>query len=153
METATSTLSVLPSSKEQVQLFASKLIDELENGQVNPLDLVKMQKCIEKTFEIIKPKLSELSRSEAEKYGKSFDYKGVKIELAEVGTKYDFSQCGHTDYNSLCAEIAELNEKKKAMEAMLKSFKEPQNMIDSNGEAITVYPPNKTSTSSIKVTV
>jgi len=153
MQTATSTLSILPNNKEQIQLFASKLIDELESGQVNPLDLVKMQKCFEKTFDIIKPKLSELSRSEAEKYGKSFEYKGIKIELAEVGTKYDFSKCGHTDYDLLCAEIAELSEKKKTMEAMLKSFKEPQNLIDSNGEAITVYPPSKTSTSSIKVTV
>lgn len=153
METATSTLSILPSSKEQIQLFASKLIDELENGQVNPLDLVKAQKCIEKTFELIKPKLSEASRLEAEKYGKSFEYKGIKIELAEVGTKYDFSKCGHIDYDNLLNEIAELTEKKKALETMIKSLREPQEMISKDGEVMTIYPPSKTSTSSIKATV
>ncbi len=153
METITNTLAILPTTKEQVATFAAKLENELQSGSVNPLDIIHIQKCFEKTFEKIKPTLSELARTEAEKYGKSFEFKGAKIELAEVGVKYDYSKCGHLDYNRLVAEIDTLNEKKKALETMIKTFKGETNMISEDGEPMTVYPPTKTSTSSIKVTI
>lgn len=153
MQTAVSTLSVFPNTKEQVSLFANKLKAELENGEVNPLEIITMQKAIEKVFDAVKPTLSELARAEAEKHGKSFDFKGAKIECVEVGTKYDFSECGHLDYSDLCEKINQLTEMKKNYETMIKTYKEPQNLISLNGDVMTVYPPKKTSTSSIKVTI
>ena len=153
MQTAVSTLSVFPNTKEQVSLFANKLRTELENGEVNPLEIITMQKAIEKVFDAVKPTLSELARAEAEKHGKSFDFKGAKIECVEVGTKYDFSECGHLDYSDLCDKINQLTEMKKNYETMIKTYKEPQNLISLNGDVMTVYPPKKTSTSSIKVTL
>lgn len=153
MQTAVSTLSVFPNTKEQVSLFANKLRTELENGEVNPLEIITMQKAIEKVFDAVKPTLSELARAEAEKHGKSFDFKGAKIECVEVGTKYDFSECGHLDYSELCEKINQLTEMKKNYETMIKTYKEPQNLISLNGDVMTVYPPKKTSTSSIKVTI
>jgi len=153
MQTAVSTLSVFPNTKEQVSLFANKLKSELENGEVNPLEIITMQKAIEKVFDAVKPTLSELARAEAEKHGKSFDFKGAKIECVEVGTKYDFSECGHLDYSELCEKINQLTEMKKNYETMIKTYKEPQNLISLNGDVMTVYPPKKTSTSSIKVTI
>lgn len=153
METAVSTLSVFPNTKEQVSLFANKLKTELENGEVNPLEIITMQKAIEKVFDAVKPILTELARTEAEKHGKSFNFKGANISLVEVGAKYDYSGCGHLDYNALCAEIEKLTEKKKNHEEMMKSFKEPQQMVSIDGEPMLVYPPKKTSASSIKVTL
>ena len=153
MQTAVSTLSVFPNTKEQVSLFANKLKSELENGEVNPLEIITMQKAIENVFDAVKPTLSELARAEAEKHGKSFDFKGAKIECVEVGTKYDFSECGHLDYSDLCEKINRLTEMKKNYETMIKTYKEPQNLISLNGDVMTVYPPKKTSTSSIKVTI
>ena len=153
METAVSTLSVMPTTKEQVSLFANKLKSELENGEVNPLEVITMQKAIEKVFDAVKPTLTELARTEAEKHGKSFEFKGAKIECIEAGVKYDFSECGHLDYNDLCEKINQLTEAKKNYEAMIKTYKEPQNLISLTGDVMTVYPPKKTSTSSIKVTL
>jgi len=153
METITSTLAILPTTKEQITTFAAKLETELQSGTVNPLDIIRVQKCFEKVFDKVKPTLSELARVEAEKYGKSFEFKGAKIELAEVGVKYDYSKCGHVDYDYLIDQIDKLNERKKNIEAMLKTIKEPTNMVSEFGEAMTVYGPTKTSTSSIKVTV
>ena len=153
MQTAVSTLSVFPNTKEQVSLFANKLRTELENGEVNPLEIITMQKAIEKVFDAVKPTLSELARAEAEKHGKSFEFKGAKIECVEAGVKYDFSECGHLDYSDLCEKINQLTEAKKNYEAMIKTYKEPQNLISLNGDVMTVYPPKKTSTSSIKVTL
>ena len=153
MQTAVSTLSVFPNTKEQVSLFANKLRTELENGEVNPLEIITMQKAIEKVFDAVKPTLSELARAEAEKHGKSFDFKGAKIECVEVGTKYDFSECGHLDYDDLCEKINQLTEMKKNYETMIKTYKEPQDLVSIDGEVMTVYPPKKTSTSSIKVTI
>jgi len=153
METVVSTLSILPSTKDEIKSFAAKLEYELENGVVNPLDLLKAQKCIEKTFDAVKPKLMGLALTEAEKYGKSFEYKGIKIEQAEVGAKYDYSSCGHIDYDLLCKQIDELLVKKKDYETMLKTLKDATNMISNDGETMTVYPPKKSSTSSLKVTL
>lgn len=152
MESALSTMSIMPTTKDQIVSFANKLKAEIESGEVNTLDVIKMQKSIEKMFDSIKGTITEYARAEAEKHGKSFQFKGAKIDLVEVGVKYDFTECGHLDYNELCETIEKLNEQKKNFEAMIKTFKEPQNLISINGEAMTVYPPKKTSTSSIKVT-
>lgn len=154
METATSTLSVLPSTKEQVQLFADKLKSEITNGEINPLELRLRISAMEKVFDAIKPELTTAARDEAEKYGaKSFTFMGSKFELSETGVKYDFSECGHTDYNRLVSEIEAMSEKKKQLETFMKTIKNSINLIDSEGEAITVYEPKRTSTSGIKVTL
>jgi hypothetical protein len=154
MESATSSLSILPSNKEQIELFSSKLISELENGEVNPLELLRHQKCIEKVFDKIKETLTKMAREEAEKYGsKQFDFKGVKIELAEVGVKYDYSNCNDFVLGQLTESVETFTEMKKQREVMLKSLKEPMNLISEDGVPYTVYPPTKTSTSSIKVSV
>lgn len=155
METASSTLSVLPNNKAEVENFANKLISEIENGQINPLELLRQQRAIEKVFDLIKDSLTKAARDEAEKYGvKSFEFKGAKFELAEAGVKYDYSQSGHVGYSKISESIAKLNEKKKEFETFIKAVKEPVNLVDEDsGEVFTVYPPQKTSTSTIKITL
>lgn len=153
METATSTLALMPNTKQEILTFSEKLKEELQSGYVNPLDLLRGQKAIEKVFANIKEDLTKATREEAEKYGKSFEYKGSKIELAEVGVKYDYSECGDYELNEILEQIAKLEEKKKAREAFLKTLKEPMQIITKDGEPIEVYPPKKSSTSSIKITI
>jgi hypothetical protein len=154
METAISTLSVLPTTKSEIEVFSNKLINELESGYVNPLELLRYQKCIEKVFDKVKETLTKLAREEAEKHGaKQFEFKGVKMELAEVGTKYDYSNCNDFVLGQLTESVNTFSEMKKQRETMLKAIKEPMNLISDDGEPYTVYPPTKTSTSSIKVTV
>ena len=155
METTINTLSILPSTKDEIQNFSIKIISELESGRINPLDLLKQIKCFEKVIEQTKDTLSKMAREEAEKYGaKSFEYKGIKIELAEVGTKYDYSQCNDFVLAKVSEELSKLNESKKQRETFLKSLKEPISLVDEeSGDIIQVLPPIKSSTSSLKVTI
>jgi hypothetical protein len=155
METTINTLSILPSTKDEIQNFSIKIISELENGMIKPLDLLKQIKCFEKVIEQTKDTLYKMAREEAEKYGaKSFEYKGIKIELAEVGTKYDYSQCNDFVLAKVSEELSKLNESKKQRETFLKSLKDPISLVDEeSGDIIQVLPPIKSSTSSLKVTI
>lgn len=55
METALSTISVLPSGKEQVQVFVRKLKDEILANDKDPLKILVQLKYIEKTIaEVLK---------------------------------------------------------------------------------------------------
>lgn len=154
METATSTLAILPNTKEQIELFANKLISEIENGQVNPLELIIIQKSFEKMFDKVKETLTKAMVDEAEKYGKKFEFKGAKIELVEAGVKYDYSSCGDTQYTRVNEQILQLSEVKKQREAFIKSLKEPMQVLDEEtSELVTVYPPKKSSTTTLKVTI
>jgi len=155
METTINTLSILPSTKDEIQNFSIKIISELESGRINPLDLLKQIKCFEKVIEQTKDTLSKMAREEAEKYGaKNFDFKGVKIELAEVGTKYDYSKCNDFVMAKVSEDLAKLNETKKQRETFLKSLKDPISLIDEeSGDVFQILPPVKSSSSSLKVTI
>lgn len=155
METTINTLSILPNTKQEIESFSSKIISELESGMINPLDLLKQIKCFEKVIEQTKDTLSKMAREEAEKYGtKNFEFKGVKIELAEVGTKYDYSKCNDFVMAKVSEDLAKLNETKKQRETFLKSLKEPIQLVDEeSGDVFQVMPPVKSSSSSLKVTI
>lgn len=155
METTINTLSILPNTKQEIELFSSKIISELESGMINPLDLLKQIKCFEKVIEQTKDTLLKMAREEAEKYGtKNFEFKGVKIELAEVGTKYDYSKCNDFVMAKVSEDLAKLNETKKQRETFLKSLKEPIQLVDEeSGDVFQVMPPVKSSSSSLKVTI
>lgn len=154
METALSTLSILPNTPEQVELFANKLNTELTSGSINPLELKVYQKSLEKIFEKIKEVLDPLVREEAEKYSaKNFQFRGVTVELSEVGTKYDYSNCGDAEWDKLNADAEKILEKKKNREVFLKGIKGSLNIIDADSVPTTIYPPVKKSTSSVKITI
>lgn len=153
METTISTMSIFPSSKDEVAAFSSKMINELESGNANPLDVLRLQKCFEKVFENVKPTLMALAREEAEKHGKKFEYKGLKMELAEVGTKYDFSGCNDAELNTLVSAVESINVKIKERQTFLKALTQPTTVVNDDGEVVTLNPPVKSSTSSIKVTI
>ncbi len=154
METALSTLSILPNTPEQVELFANKLNTELTSGSINPLELKLYLKAMEKVAENIKETLDPLVRAEAEKYGsKSFMFRGATLELSEVGTKYDYSNCGDAEWDKLNADAEKILEKKKNREVFLRGIKGSLNIIDGDSVPCTIYPPVKKSTSSVKITI
>jgi hypothetical protein len=154
METVTSAISILPSSKEQVVLFGTKLLKEIGDGTANPLEIRAMKAYFDKMFEFIKTDFDSAVREEAEKHGKSFQYKGVNMELAEVGTKFDYSVCNDPELNDLFFQSERIAERVKNRQKFLKALKEAISMVDEEtGEMIKIYPPLKTSTSSVKVTI
>jgi AAA15 family ATPase/GTPase len=151
METAVSSLSVLPNSKEEVNNFSRKLEEELSMGLINPLDLKVYQKSIEKVFQNIKDVYDECVREESEKHGKMFEYKGLKIELAENGTKYDYSYCKDPVLAKLEHDFEKAQQALKDRQTFLKGIKGKINVVDEDsGDVIEIFPPLKSSKSGIK---
>lgn len=151
--TAIQTLGIMPSMKGEIASFKEKILNEIDDGNIDALKIHIQLKALESLIKGIvdTPRYKVYLRDEAEKNGKSFEKYGAKIECVEVGTKYNFSQCGHLEYNDLCEKIKELNTKKEEFETLLKAIKTVTPFIV-YGEAVELYPPTKTSISSVKVT-
>ena len=154
METALSTLRLMPFSKQQVELFASQINESLTNGDVDPLELAIYFKSLEKVIENCKSTLSDLALTEAMKHGKSFEFKGAKIDIKELGTKYDYTNTGDPYYIKYSNEVKEVGEKVKARETFLKSLTDKFVMVDEEtGETHEIFPPLKKSTTGITISL
>jgi hypothetical protein len=152
METAISTLSQLPETKQQIETFAHSLEQGLNNGQIIASDLLRFQKAMEKVFEKIKPTLIENALNEISQYEKNTVIKGSEFSIVEAGVKYDYSNCNDPVYNEHFQTLENAKERLKERETFLKCIKEPMHFITEDGEAITLYPPKKTSSTTLKVT-
>ena len=131
------------------------IISAIQQGEVNPLELKLKVKAMESVLETIKPILDKAARDEAETFGsKSFERLGAKVELFEAATKYDYSMCNDDEYKDLLVEQEKLKLKIKKREEFLKSIDGKMTLvIEGTGEVVTVFPPTKSSTSSLKITL
>lgn len=154
----TSILSLFETSKEQRQSFALGVVDALQQGEAEPLKVHLQVKCMEDIIKLLNAnsiyKSSVLEA--AQKYGaKTFEYQQAKIEIKETGVKYDYSKCEDVVLNEMYKQQEDLDAKIKARETMLKSVS-PKGMIvtdEETGDTFTVYPPAKSSTTNVAVTL
>ena len=126
MEKALSTLSVLPSNKEQLRVFSRKLKDEILASDKDPLKILVQLKYIEKVIaDILKDKevdyhfLKEFLLYEKEK---EINVGGATLRQQETGVKYDYDACGDPAWFDLIKQIGELTEKRKEREKFLQSL-------------------------------
>jgi hypothetical protein len=145
----------LPADAQQVAEFSRQIIQELMEGDIEPLKFKVFLKGLEVFMDNIKPTLDELAREEAEKYGqKQFDLMGSRIELREVGTKYDYSSCGFPTWERAEVDFKAASDKKKEAEKFLQSLKSSLSVNDEvTGEVVTVHPPVKSSKSAVVITL
>jgi len=151
-------LSLFDITKEQQQSFCHDLIERIKEGNAYAL---KVHLQIKSMSDIIKQITDDagykkIVLSDAESYGKkSFDFLNGKFEIKETGVKYDYSQCNDPVLIDLEFRANELNEQVKQRQAFLKSV--PASgvsiLIEETGESVTVYPPSKSSTTSVAVTL
>ena len=153
MKIATVTdLSLFETTKAERQDFAQSVVNGLKDGLSDPLKVHLQVKCMEDLIKQITshPDYKDLTLDEAAKYGKSFEHYNAKFEVKEMGVKYDYSNCGDPIYNQLAEELAELEKKVKDRQAFLKAV-QPGTELLIEDEVIVLYPPIKTSTTSITV--
>ena len=154
--TTTGILSLFETSKEQRQTFVNDLVNRIETGTVDP---VKIHLQIKSMEEIVKSitsndRYKDLLLDESNKYGKSFEKYNGKFSIKEVGVKYDYSKCGDLELDELQKNQDELSDKIKKRQEFLKTI--PTSGIDiitADGECIKVFPPAKSSTTSVTVTL
>lgn len=156
--TTTSILALFETNKEQRQSFALDLVSKIEQGEVDPLKIHLQVKAMEDIIKLLNDntiyKKSILEA--AEKYGqKSFQFMNSKVEIKEVGVKYDFSQCGDSLYQMFEQQTESMKDNLKKRADFLKTVpvKGLTVVNELSGEVETVYPPSKSSTTSIAVTL
>lgn len=143
-------------TKTQIKIIAQETIcNIMEHGNV-----IEMADAFAKVDMLIKEIKSsqmyiDILRDEISKHGKSFQtLSGTKLELAEVGTKYDYSQCGDTQMDDLNNQLDILEFAIKERQTFLKAIPlSGMDVIIDGGEVCKIYPPSKTSTSSVKTTI
>jgi hypothetical protein len=154
---ATSILSLFDTTKEQRRGFIQQVIESVLNGYKNPLDIQVQIKCMEEITKGIydDPDYKRTLVDEAEKYGrKPFEFHNANVQVKEAGTKYDFSNTNDAGWKALDNEMLELKAKLKAREDFLKKLPtEGIDIIDSEGETYKIYPPSKSSTTTISITL
>jgi hypothetical protein len=127
----------------------------MENGNI--IEAADMIAKIELFIKEIKgnPEYIDYLRYEVAKYGQSMTTAtGTKIELSEVGTKYDYVFCEDDIYNELVIRRDALDEQIKERQQFLKTLpSEGIDIINEDGVVSRIYPPSKSSTSSVKCTI
>jgi hypothetical protein len=142
-------------TKSQLKIIAEDSVERLtESGKL--IESIETFAKIEWLIKEIKSNHDYiyLLRDEVSKHGKQVvtSY-GTKVELAEVGTKYDYTNCGDAKLIELTQQMELLENEIKERQMWLKSI--PASGIDIliEDEVCRVYPPSKSSTSSIKTTI
>jgi hypothetical protein len=123
----------------------------VEDGLINPLELLTKIRATEKVLDGVLTNIRDLMVTEALKYGKDpIIVNGVEMKVQEAGTKYDYSNCNHPEYNILVNQKNHISDKMKEIEGILKANKTSWEHVDtSTGETFTIYPPTKTSTTTV----
>lgn len=168
---ATSILSLFQTTKEERISFAQSVLTSLRAGDKNPMDVHLQIKCMEELITVLtstdekKNKNPEIAKEYKEILlaesikqmggAKSTVYHNARFEIKEVGTQYDFTNCGDPEYIKLQAEFEKA---KKALgdrgdflkKAPVAGF---ESLDKGSGELITIYPPSKSSTTSVAVSL
>jgi hypothetical protein len=154
MENNKSILFSGPETKSQVQIFAQTIIEQVESGSLDALEVdIRSTALIDALSQVIKS-IANLTLAEADKHGKSFEYKNAKIQVKELGSKWHYDKSNDSKYFSIKSNIEKLDIERKDRETFLKSLKSKTSILDEEtGELIEVFPPYKTSTTGVVVTL
>ena len=155
MESALSTISVMPIGKAQTEAFITMLVNEITSGVTDPLKALVHLKYIEKVVsETLKSeKVDEVMLTEFLKYGKGEKVviDGAELKHMEAGVKYDYNASGDPVWYDLDKQITELTEKRKSREKLLQNLDE-NGLVDPGSGAFISKPP-KSSKSKVSVTI
>lgn len=150
-------MSLFETNREQGLSFAQQVLDFVKEGGADPRKILLQAKCVNDIMSAITEDevFKTMLLAESEKHGKKHEYMNAELSIREAGVKYDYSNCNDTPYNELVAEKEKLDAKIKDRERFLKNVPtEGTTIVDeSTGEAITVYPPSKSSKTIVSVTL
>jgi len=153
-DSPSSVLQLLNADKKALQLFASVIINDVEDGKENPLEIHVLLKKYEYVMDAIKAGIKDNVSREAAKYGdKEFEYGGAKCHYTATATSYDFSVCNDAKLNEMERQAEILKNEIEARKTFLKGIKEPLMIVNDDGEVIPVYPANKKQSMGLKISI
>lgn len=142
-------------TKTQIKIVAQNSVNELLNNG-NILEAAEMISVMETFIKEVRAskEFTDYVRDEVSKNGKDItNPSGAKIELAETGVKYDFSNCGDHQLQMLQQQLESIETSIDERKKFLKTLPTSGIEIVDGDEVYRVYPPSKSSTSSYKITL
>lgn len=128
--------------------FAEKIIDD----GADILTALAVSSKLALFLKTLDDELIPESLNEMHHWNGKAELLGMELQLSETGVKYDYSL--NAKWNELTAEIEALNEKRKKMEAFIKTLESMKTEVDPiTGELIEWFPAPKSSTTTIKRTI
>lgn len=147
-----SEMDILQKSKKELVELGEMFVTRFDESSKNPLQVLALVTKLKTMLEVMEKGIQEKSMNDLQKEGGKHLAFGVDFQIAEVGTKYDYSE--NVKWMQLQEQINELDAKRKDMETFIKSIKSSFTQVDEEtGEAIQWHPASKTSTTSIKKTI
>jgi hypothetical protein len=155
MSSPTSLLHLNPSTASEIQFFASSIIEEVKAGNESPLRVLVQLKAMEKASKHILEALREEIVTAAEKYpGKDFEIWGNKLEKGEFGISYAYETSGDIEWEQRNTDFETAKRRLYERQEFLRKLKEPLTAVNPDtGEVYEIRPPQKTSTTGVKVTI
>lgn len=146
---------VISSNKKQLKGIADKMIDKAKEGELDPVQAfsaarkgIDFFKQMEEGLRPIVEKDLKLSK------GQDYKHNSVLFEGAVTKTEYDYHATQDRRWIELDAQIKDLTEQKKERETFLKTLKTKLTTVDEDtGEVVEIYPPVKSESFGIKVTL
>ena len=152
MSSASSYINLIAGDKSTLESFISHLLQEVEGGSVDNLELYAKLSGLIKGLEEVKKFTLGFALDDIEKHGGKFEGYGYKLAKKEAGARYDFSNCNHPDWIKYNEVIEGYEKAKRSIEHTLKTIKDPMTIVDEeSGDIITINPPIKKSTTTIEV--
>lgn len=158
-----SMLSLMNSNKAQRKSFCLQIVEQMENGEVDPLQCHIFLKNIEQIFKMltdektgkefaVRYKASLMNAADKEG-GNSFEKYNAKFQIVEAAVKYNYSNCNDLVREGLRLQIEGLKMQLDSREDFLKTVPVSGLIVTDNesGETVTIYPPSKESTTTVKV--
>lgn len=148
------TIGITLPTKENISNVAINIIDQIRNGEMNPVEAVVKLTAVEKICELIRAGIEEQVLNELSKDNGKTTCLSAKVERKEVGTKYDFSNC--EAWNKVKEKESFFSDKRKEIETISKNCPEGSelNFTDTEtGETWNVVRASKTSKTSFAVTL
>lgn len=150
---AIGTLKLMPANTQQIARFSKLLIEDVYNGNVNPLELLVMLRALERVSETVLDAIQSNIDSAKDQYSeKTFDVLGATLEKSEVGVRYKYETAKDIEWERRKAGVDAAMSLLKEREEFLRTLREPLTAVDTDsGEVFTISPPLKTSKSGVKV--
>ena len=133
MERAIHTITVLPSTVDEVNRYANRVVNEALSGNYDLIEVARQLKAATEAMALINDKLKSEIVDEMSKYGKGkHTYRGCDFEIRRRKS-YNYASTGDPVH-------AELKEKIKEREAFLKTLK--STVFDEAAGGVEINPPN-----------
>lgn len=151
--TALGALRMMPSTASEIGRFSKQLIEGVQEGNINPLELLVMLRALEGVSKTVRDSIDGNIQSAADKYSeKEFEIFGAKIQKGDVGVEYDYKSTGDRDWEQFSVAEQTAAARRKERETFLRSLKEPMDVLDKDsGETWTIRPPLRRSKPGVKV--